>query len=261
LWHLGYPDQALQGVHESLAQASELAQPFSLAYAFVLAGWLHQFRQERDAVQERAEAAIALATDQGFPEQLAWGMIQRGWTLATQGQAEGVAQIRQGLDIVRNIGSQTMLPYLLALLAEGYGSTGHAEEGVIVIEEALSIVQSSGERHYEAELYRLAGELSLRAGERAKGRRGDKTILAQSPSRLVALSSPEECFLKAIEVARKQQAKSLELRATTSLARLWQQQGKHHAARNALSKIYSWFTEGFDTKDLKEAKALLDELR
>ena len=137
LWHLGYPDQALERVHESLTQAPELAQPFSLAYAFVLAGWLHQFRRERHAVQERAEAAIALATEQGFPEQLAWGMIQRGWALATQGQAAGVAQIRQGLDIVRNIGSKTMLPYLLALLAEGYGSTGHAEEGVNVLEEAL----------------------------------------------------------------------------------------------------------------------------
>jgi DNA-binding winged helix-turn-helix (wHTH) protein/predicted ATPase len=162
LWHLGYPDQALRRVHESLTQAHKLAHPFSLAYAFVLAGWLHQFRRERHAVQERAEAAITLATEQGFPEPLAWGTIQRGWALATQGQTEkGIAQVRQGLDIVRNIGSEVMLPYLLALLAETYGNAGQAEEGLSALDEALSIAKSSGERHYEAELYRLKGELTL----------------------------------------------------------------------------------------------------
>jgi predicted ATPase len=251
LWHLGYPDQALQRVHESITQAHNFAHPFSLAYAFVLAGWLHQFCRERRAVQERAEAAIALATEQGFPEPLAWGMIQRGWALAEQGQAEeGIAQIRQGLDIVQKIGSRAMLPYLLALLAEAYGNARQAEEGMTVLAEALSIVQSSRERQYEAELYRLKGELTLA--------RSSVQSLASSVTNPQA--EAEACFHKAIEIARRQQAKSLELRAVMSLSRLWRQQGKRDEARQLLAGIYAWFTEGFDTKDLQEANALLEEL-
>ncbi|HEV8713035.1 MAG TPA: hypothetical protein VGX03_09430 [Candidatus Binatia bacterium] len=259
LWHLGYPEQALQRVHESLSRAHESAHPFSVAYALVLAGWLHQFRREKQAVQEWAEAAIALATEQGFPEPLAWGMIQRGWALAKEGQGEeGIAQIRQGLDIVRNIGSEAMLPYLLALLAETHGDAGQAEEGVSVLAEALSIVQSSGERQYEAELYRLKGQLTLQKFQASSS----KFQVPESPRSGVRSpeSEAEECFLRAIEIARKQQAKSLELRATVSLARLWQQQGKTNQAHETLTEIYGWFTEGFDTKDLQEAKALLKEL-
>jgi predicted ATPase len=174
--------------------------------------------------------------------------------------------------------------YHLVLLAEVYGKAGQAEEGLAVLAEALAVVDKSGERFYEAELYRLYGELSLRIGEpetvaeeSEKRGRGETEIstresVSSSPvprfsgspvlssSARFPVSSPEACFHKASEVARRQQAKSLELRATTSLSRLWQQQGKKKQARKRLAKIYNWFTEGFDTKDLQEAKELLEEL-
>jgi predicted ATPase len=159
-------------------------------------------------------------------------------------------------------------------LAEAYGKAGQAEEGLTVLAEALAVVDKSGERFYEAELYRLAGELSLRMGERETGRRGEEEKIAHSPIHPFAHSSPEVCFLKAIDIAQKQQAKSLELRAVMSLVRLRQHQAQDHAARNTqhdsyarldeghqmLSEVYNWFTEGFDTKDLQEAKALLGSL-
>jgi predicted ATPase len=154
-----------------------------------------------------------------------------------------------------------MQPYYLALLAEACGNTGQTEEAMRVLAEALTVVDKSGERFYAAELYRLAGELSLRMGERETGRAGEEEKIAHSPIHPFAHSSPEGCFLKAIEIAQRQQAKSLELRAAMSLARLWQQQGKRtEEAHQMLSAIYGWFTEGLDTKDLQEAKVLLDQL-
>jgi predicted ATPase len=173
-------------------------------------------------------------------------MVLRGWALAEQ-REEGIAQIRQGMAAYQAMGTELGQSYFLAYLAEAYRKGRQAEEGLSVLAEALAAVDRTGERVYEAELYRLKGELTLQQS---------------SMQRLVSgvQKEAEECFWKAIEIARHQQAKSLELRASMSLARLWQQQGKHHAARNTLSEIYGWFTEGFDTKDLQEAKALLDEL-
>ena len=153
-----------------------------------------------------------------------------------------------------------MQSYFLVLLAEAYGKAGQAEEGLSALVEALTVVDKSGERFYEAELYRLKGELTLRVGEKAKRGNGEK---AQIPDLRGQILGPEgeaeACFLKAIEISRRQQAKSLELRAAMSLARLWQQQGKQREAHQMLAEIYGWFTEGFDTKDLQEAKALLAE--
>ncbi len=143
-----------------------------------------------------------------------------------------------------------MRPYYLALLAEAYGKGGQAEEGLSALSEALAVVDKTGERYYEAELYRLKGELTLKS----------EVKTSQNKSQASLESEAEECFLKAIEIARRQQAKSWELRAVISLARLWQQQGKKAEARQMLAEIYGWFTEGFDTADLQEAKALLDEL-
>src|SRR5713101_1367378 len=133
----------------------------------------------------------------------------------------------------------------LALLAEAYGRVGQAEGGLAVLAEALAFVDKTGERFYEAELYRLYGELSLRMGERETGRKGEREKVAHAPTLPFTLSSPEECFLKAIEIARRQQAKSLELRAVMSLSRLWQSQGKTKEAHEMLAEIYTWFTEGF----------------
>jgi predicted ATPase len=148
--------------------------------------------------------------------------------------------------------------HFLALLAEAYGKVGRAEEGLAALVEALAQVEKTGERWYEAELYRLKGELTLQKFQVS----GSKFQVQESPESEVR--SPEleaeECFLRAIEIARQQQAKSLELRATMSLARLWQQQGKKKEAHSMLAEIYGWFTEGFDTRDLQEAKALLGEL-
>jgi predicted ATPase len=258
LWLLGYPDQALQRSHEALTLAQELSHPLSLAFALHFAVVLHQLRQERQAAQARAEAVIILSTEQGFALSLALGTIMRGWSLVEQGQGEeGIAQMRQGIAAFQATGAKTWWPYFLALLAEVHGKIGQTEEGLTFLAEALAQVEKTGERFYEAELYRLKGEL-LRMGEREKGGKGEE--ISHSPTPPFAPSSPEACFLKAIEIARRQQAKSLELRATVSLARLWQQQGKKEEARQMLAEIYNWFTEGFDTKDLQEAKALLEEL-
>jgi predicted ATPase len=261
LWLLGYPDQALQRSHEAITLAQELSHPFSLSFALDFTANLHQFRREGRLAQERAEAAMALSAEQGFAQVLSWAVILRGWALAEQGQgAEGIALIRQGLTAWRATGAELERSYFLALLVEAYGTGGQIEEGLSGVAEALAVVDKTGERFYEAELYRLYGELSLRIGETEMGRTGDKTMLSDSPILRFPVSSPEQAFQKAIEIARKQQAKSWELRAVMSLSRLWQQQSKQAEAHQLLSEIYGWFTEGFDTKDLQEAKALLEEL-
>jgi predicted ATPase len=289
LWHLGYPDQALKRSYEALTLAQELSHPFTLAFALNWAAWLHQSRREEQPTRERAEATITLSTEQGFPLWLAWGTILRGWALAEQGQAEeGITQMRQGLAAWQATGAKNFRLHFLASLADTHRKVGQADEGLTLLAEALATVKETEERYWEAELYRLKGELTLqRAGARGWGlgtgnqrlEAGDwrlapsspqvsshkSQVSSQAPSLKPQVSNgaeqeAEECFFKAIDIARRQQAKSLELRATTSLARLWQQQGKQDEARQILSEIYGWFTEGFDTKDLQEAKALLEEL-
>jgi predicted ATPase len=185
---------------------------------------------------------INLATEQGFPHWMAQGAILRGWTLAQQGQAQaGIEQIHQGLRAFRATGAETFRPYWLTLLAEAHGTIGEPEAGLTVLTEALALVDTTGERWCEAEIYRLKGEL----------------LLQQSTSNQ---TEAESCFHQAINITRSQQAKSLELRAATSLARLWQQQGKRQEAYDLLAPVYHWFTEGFDTADLQDAKALLEAL-
>jgi predicted ATPase len=241
-WVLGYPDQALQSIHEAMALAQELTHPFSLALALYVAAVVHQFRREAQAVQERAEALIALSTEQGFPHWLAYGNILRGWALTAQGEGtEGIAQIHQGLAAYSAVRGNLQRPYFLAMLAEAYGKVGQPEEALTVLVEALAIVDNTGERYWEAELHRRKGEL----------------VLIQQG---LKVEEAEECFRQALNIARRQQAKSLELRSAMSLSRLWQQQGKQEEAHQLLAEIYGWFTEGFDTVDLKEAKVLLEEL-
>jgi predicted ATPase len=242
LWTMGLPDQALQRSTAALALAHELSHPFSLVYALSCAAVVHQLRREWPAAQARAEAAIVLAGEQGFTLWLAMGTILRGWAMAVQDQpAQGMAQLRQGLAAYRATGTTLAQPYWLALLAEAHLKAGQAKEGLRDIAEALAAVHDSGERCYEAELYRLQGEM----------------LLARPPE---PHAEVEACFCEALAVARRQQAKSLELRAAMSLSRLWQQQGKCKEAHDLLAPIYGWFTEGFDTADLQEAKALLEEL-
>jgi len=242
IWMLGYPDQALQSTNEALTLAQELTHPFSLAFALVHAAMLHQFRREAQAVQERTEALIALSTEQSFPYWLALGMILRGWALALGGEgAEGIAQMHQGLLVYQPTGAGLHRPYLLSLLAEVDGKTGKTDEGLTMLNDALDTINKTEERYWEAELRRRKGELMLM-------RQGQK------------VGEAEECFRQALDIARHQRAKSLELRAAMSLSRLWQQQGKQGEAYQLLAGIYGWFTEGFNTADLQEARVLLDEL-
>jgi predicted ATPase len=228
----------------------ELSYPFTLAAARVHAALTHQFRRERALTQEWAEAGITLAREQGFPQWVGSGAVLQGWALAEQGRVEeGITQIRHGLATYQSVGAGIYQSYHLALLAEAYGKAGQAEEGLGALAEALTVVNKTGERFFEAELYRLKGQLVLQSGVRGPA--------CEMPNPQL---EAEACFHKAIEIARKQQAKSLELWAVISLSRLWQQQGKQKEARQLLAEIYGWFTEGFDTKDLQEAKALLQEL-
>jgi predicted ATPase len=249
LWQLGYPDQARTRMHEALTLAQELSHPYSLAHALSFAAMLHQFCGQRQAVQERVEMAITLSREQEFTLYLAMETILHGWGLTEEERRreEGIAQMRQGLASWRATGAELLRPYYLALQAEAYGKMGLPAEGLPQLAEALTAIGKSAERWWEAELYRLKGELKL-AESSVQG-------LASSVQK-----DAEECFQKAIEIARKQQAKSLELRAVMSLSRLWHGQGKTGEARRMLAAIYDWFTEGFDTADLKEAKDLLAEL-
>jgi class 3 adenylate cyclase/predicted ATPase len=242
LWLLGYPDQALQQSHKALTMAQELAHPFSLTYALGFAALGHQFRREGQATQVQAEASGALAGEQGFAFFLAFGTVLRGWALAEQGQSDaGMLQMREGMAACRTTGAEADRPYFLALVAEAYGRGRWYDEGLAMLEEALALADQYEERYWEAEIHRLKGEL----------------LLARSAENQI---EAEACLHKALDIARRQQAKSLELRAAMSLARLWQQQGKCAEARELLAPIYSWFTEGFDTSDLQEAKALLEDL-
>jgi predicted ATPase len=242
LWLLGYPAQARQRSREALALAEELAHPFSQAEALIFAAVLHICTREAAAVQEYAEAAIAYATAQGFPHWQAHGTIYRGWALTMQGQGEvGIAHIRAGQTTWRTIGGALAWPWFLTLLTEAYAHVGQIEAGLAVLSEALEGIVRSNERHYESELYRLKGELLLLHDHSAE-------------------VQAEYYLSQALDGARRQQAKSLELRASLSLGRLWQRQGKRAAARQLLSASYGWFTEGFDLHDLQAAQALLADL-
>ena len=242
LWLLGYPDQALRELHAAHTLARELAQPSSLAFARMLTAIAYQLRRETDAAHEQAEALIALATEQGFALFRAIGGILRGGTRTALGQrGERIGQIRQHLAAMRETGSAVWEPYFLGLLADVYAQEGEFEAGLASLDEALAAAQATGQRMVEAELYRLRGSFLLRQ--------------AGTPQAEV-----ETCFQRALDVARRQEARSLELRAAMSLGRLWHQQGKRQTAHDLLAHVYAWFTEGFDTADLQEAKALLEEL-
>jgi predicted ATPase/class 3 adenylate cyclase len=241
LWTLGYPDQALKKGNEAVALAQGLSHPLSLAMAEGLVGYLRQYRREARAAQEVAEHLIALSTEHGFTHWLAQADITRGWAIVEQGDEEGIEQIQKGLAVFRAIGNKTLLPHALCLLAEACIESGRLDEGIGALREAMAAVDEHEIRHYEPEIHRLKGELLLKQDH-------SKTAEAQN------------CFQRAIEVARKQSAKSLELRATMSLVRVPAQLNRRDESRTMLADIYNWFTEGFDTADLKDASALLDEL-
>ena len=240
---LGYPTQALARSQQGLTLHDERSSPFTLAVALYYNGMLRVYlRQEASSAQAQAETAIRLATAQGYAEQSWLATFLRGAAVAAQGQAtEGIAQMHQGLARARSAGARLPLPRWLALLAAAYTKTGQAAAGLGVLEEALGLVHQYGICDHEAELYRLQGELLLQQAAAPQG-------------------EAETRLQQALTIARRQQAKAFELRAAMSLGRLWQQQGKRQEAYDLLAPIYHWFTEGFDTADLQDARALLAEL-
>jgi len=239
---LGYADQAQQWTQEALALASQVGHTPTLGFAHFYAARLAHCRRDVTATQAHAEALMAFAAEQGFALRLEQGRILRGWALAMQGVAfEAVAQIRQGWAVYPGVGPKLMQPYFLSLLAEAYGQAGQPEDGLQAVVEALTLVETTEERWWEAELSRLKG-----------------TLLLQLPTPDVDQAG--DCFQQALDVARRQEAKALELRAALSLSRLWQRRGQRIEARLMLAEVYSGITEGFDTADLKEAKALIEEL-
>jgi class 3 adenylate cyclase/predicted ATPase len=242
LWHVGHPEQAYNRSCEALALARNLSHHHSLALALVFAAWLHQFRREPQAAREHAEAAIAICSEQGFPLFMSMGTILRGWALGQEGRGEeGVAQMRRGLADLRATGAGLWQPTFLSLIAEADGRIGQARRGLEVLGEAMAIVDRNDERFYEAELHRLKGELLL--------------------STPADPSGAERCFRIALEIAGRQRAKSLELRAACSLARLCAREGRRSEAHDLVAPIYGSFSEGFGMPDHQEAKALLDQLR
>lgn len=248
LWMLGYEEQAVRQSREALALAQEMAHPYSQVFAYHFAGLLHQCRRDVPSVIEQAAGEMALSHVHGFVEWEEGSMMLHGWALAQQGATtEGIALLHQGLDAWLARGNDLGKTQVLARLAECYGHAGQSAEGLRVLEQALDTVRSNGERHYETEIYRLKGELLLQSAGQGGEHKDSPALIAEA----------DACFRQALDIARHQQVKSLELRAAMSLTRLWQGQEQHGEALQSLTEIYNRFTEGFDTLDLQEAKALL----
>ncbi len=241
LWELGYPERAIKRSNEAWALAERLANPRDAARVLVFTSIVHRNRRDVRATQESAEAVLALSAEHGITEWVSWATAQRGWAIAAQGNhEEGIARIEEGIARSRGM-IELRRSYFLCMQAEASMDAGRLDEGLRALTQALAIADQQEERFYKAEIHRLKGALLLK-------RDGSAVADAQS------------CFEQAIEIAREQSAKSMELRATTSLARLLAKQDRRDDARTMLAAIYDWFTEGFDTADLKDAKALLDEL-
>jgi tetratricopeptide (TPR) repeat protein len=248
LWFLGYPDQAARAAGKALALARELAHPFTLVYALHFTAMVRQLCREVQVVRELEETAIRISREHGFAFYLPLTTALHGWALAMQGRetadveliSSGIDHMETGIATFRAEEGTSMLPHLLAVLAQVYGQVGQMQEALARIDEAQSLVGRIGGHFWEAELHRIQGELLLAQGAGA--------------------AQAEPCFQRALEIARCQCARSWELRAATSLAHLWQRQGQAAEAKALLRGIYGWFTEGSDTADLVEARSLLDAL-
>jgi len=238
---LGYPEQALARSKGSVAEARRLAHPSSLASVLAFGAVSFALVGDDAVLGEWADQLVALASEQGLPFWGAIGTSYRGWVKVRKGEvSEGISLLRTGTAAFRGTGAELFAPYPVSLLASACQIAGQIEESLTVLDEALQMVEKTGERWFAAELYRHKGELLLSQGH-------DKAA--------------EELYRKALSIAAEQGAKLWELRAARNLARLRRGQGRHSEARDLLAPVYGWFTEGFDTADLQEAKALLDALR
>ncbi len=241
LWREGYPDQALVRAEETLGRARDLSHPFTQTVALAYVAMLNQFRRDVEEVARLAQATIAYSTEHGFRYYLAWAEVLRGWSLAIRGASEeGITEIHRGIGALQTMAGMR-LPYYRALLAEACGWAGRIDEALQALTDAFADIAKTDERCWEAELHRLRGEI-LRS--RAMNRNAEVEV----------------CFRTSIEIARSQQAKSLELRAAMSLSRLWRDEGKRRQARRLLAEVYDRFTEGFETPDLRDARSLLKEI-
>jgi predicted ATPase len=237
---LGFPDQALGRSSAAIAEARRLVHPYSLAATLAFGSMVLSLVGDNAAIGEWVDQLVAVATQQGFPYYRASGTILRGWVKVENGDAaEGISLLRSGSTALRATGAECVMPYCIALLARASEIAGQIEEGLTLLDDALQIVERTGERWLEAELNRHKGQLLLRQGQS---------------------EAAEELYRKALSIAEEQGAKLWELRAAASLARLRRDQGRRTEARNLLAPVYGWFTEGFDIPDLKEAKALLTTL-
>jgi len=245
LWQLGYPEQAIRVSHDALANAQALGHINTLCFTLLFcSATLAVFCQQAGDISRHTRALMALSEEQGLALWRSYATVLDGWVQTLHGHAaQGLARMAEGLVATQATGAGVFRPFLLSLLAQAHAAYGQALDGVRVLDEASTLVDAQGERFWEAEIYRLKGELTATCDVQ-KGTGG-----------------VEECLQQALSIARRQQAKSLELRTATSLARLWKSQGKRQAAYDLLVPVYGWFTEGFDTADLQEAKALLDSLR
>jgi len=241
LWVLGYPDQAEATTRAAIALAEGLAQPTSRGWAYLAAGIMYQLRREPTRSLEYWEATIRVSQEHSLSQFLAWGKAWRGWARAKLGyRPEGVAEMREGLGELRAMETTLTRPQCNALLAEILTEDGHVDDALALITDAQAIVREFGAGYYEAELYRLTGDALLRSTAR--------------------VADAEGCYRQAMEIARGRCAKSFELRAALSLAQLYERQRRRDEARGVLGNVFSWFTEGFDTPDLRDASVLLDQL-
>ena len=241
LFCLGYPNQALARSNAAIAEARRLAHLPSLTLSLTNCARLLSLVGDDAALRERADELVAVTAEQGFRQWRAQGAIYRGWVKAKNGDVtEGMSLLRSGSSAYRATGAELFVPHYIALLAAACEIAGQVEEGLTLLDEALQIVERTGERWFAAELERHKGQLLLREGHS---------------------EAAEELYRKALSIAEEQGAKLWELRAAVSLARLCRDQGRRAEARDLLAPVYGWFTEGFGTQDLKEATALLDELR
>jgi len=242
LWHRGYPDQSARAADRALALSRQLGHAHTLANALSLAGRIAAFSRDVATARAHGDNCVALASEHGFPIWAANGQILQGWADAQRGEATtGIAHIRGGMAAAEATGAPLATPFHLTLLSEALALAGKIEEGLAALDDALAQAAVSGAKGWNAEIHRLRGELTGR-------------LPHPDPAKA------EDSFRTALAIAREQGTRGYELRAATSLARLWGEQGRRGEARDLLAPLYGWFTEGFDTSDLKEAKALLDEL-
>jgi len=240
-WLLGYPDQALRLGDEALAIVERIRHGYSHSRGLYCKSVVHAYRREWPMVEERAAAAITVAEEHGLAMFVAVGRIMRGVARAMLDPGDdAVVEIREAVAAYRATGARSHGTHHLTLLAQALAARGQQGEGLSALRQAAALAEETGERYVEAEIHRLEGNL----------------LLAENNA-----EAAEACYLRALDVARAQEARSLELRAACDLARLWAERGERQKAADLLAPVYDWFTEGFDTPDLKDAKALLDTLR